>query len=50
MQYLTVDLGVKVSRNVAQYHLQHVTDSATKFEVATSNNLGEDALKRNYII
>ena len=29
------DLGVKVTRNVAQYPLYHVTYSATKFEVAT---------------
>ena len=28
------DLGVKVTRNVTQYPLHHVTISATKFEVA----------------
>ena len=32
-----LDLGVKVTQNVAQYPLHHVTYSATKFEVATSN-------------
>ena len=30
------DLGVKVTGNVAQYPLHHVTFSATKFEVVTS--------------
>ena len=42
IRYLTFDLGVKVTRNVAQYPLHHVTYSATKFEVATSNPLGGD--------
>ena len=45
-----LDLGVKVTKNVAHYHLHHVTYSGTKFEVATSNALGEDAFRRNYII
>ena len=36
-KYLTFDLGVKVTRNIAQYPLHHVTYSATKFEVVTSN-------------
>ena len=36
MQYLTFDLGVKVTQNVAQYPLYHVTFSATKFKVAMS--------------
>ena len=31
-----LDLGVKVTQNVAQYPLHHVTYSPTKFEVATS--------------
>ena len=45
IQYLTfdIDLGVKVTQNVAQYPLHHVTYSATKFKVATSNQLGGDA-------
>ena len=37
------DLGVKVTQDVAQYPLHHVTYSDTKFEVATSNGLGGDA-------
>ena len=45
-----LDLGVKVTRNVAQYPLHHVTYSATKFEVATSNCLGGDTFTRKYII
>ena len=45
--YLTFDLRVKVTRNVAQYPLHHVTIySATKFEDATSNSLGGDTLTR----
>ena len=32
---------------VAQYPLHHVTISATKFEVATSNDLGGDTFSRN---
>ena len=49
IQYLTfdLDLGVKVTRNVAQYPLHHVTFSPTKFEVATSNGLGGDTFTRN---
>ena len=31
-----LDLGVKVTQNVAQYPLHHVTYSATKFESAMS--------------
>ena len=34
-----LDLGVKVTQNVAQYPLHHVTYSATKFEVTMSNRL-----------
>ena len=51
IQYLIfdLDLGVKVTRNVAQYPLHHVTYSATKFEVATFNRLG-DTFTRKYII
>ena len=40
-------LGVKVTRNVAQYPLHHVTYSATKFEVTMSNRLGGDTFTRN---
>ena len=34
-------LGVKVTQNIAQYPLHHVTHPATKFEVARSNRLGD---------
>ena len=42
-----LDLGVKVTRNVAQYPLPYVTYSTTKFEVATSNDLGGNTFTRN---
>ena len=42
-----LDLGVKVTRNFAQYPLHHVIYASTKFEVATSNGLGEDTITRN---
>ena len=41
------DLFQYITRNVAQYPLHHVTYSATKFEVATSNSLGGDTFTRN---
>ena len=44
------DLGIKVTPNVAQYPLHHVTYSATNFEVATSNNLGGDTFTRKLLI
>ena len=49
MHYLTfdLDLGVKVTLNVAQYPLHYVTYSTTKFEVATFNGLGGDTFTRN---
>ena len=52
IQYLTfdLDLGVKVTQNVAQYPLHHVTYSATKFEVATSTCLVGDTFTRKYNI
>ena len=43
-----LDLGVKVTQNVAQYPLHHVTYTATKFEVATSNRLGGETFTRKY--
>ena len=51
-KYLTFDfdVGVKVTRNVAQYPLYHVTYSAIKFEIATSNPLGGDTFTRKYMI
>ena len=45
-----LDLGVKVTQNVAQYPLHHVIFSATKFEVAMSNSLTGDTFTRKYII
>ena len=44
-----LDLGVKVTRNVAQYPLNPVTYPGTKFEVTMDNKLG-DALTRKFII
>ena len=40
-------LGVKLTINVAQYHIHHVTYARTKFEGATSNDLGGDTFTRN---
>ena len=45
-----LDLGVKVTRNVAQYPLQYVTCSTTKFDVALSNRLGGDTFTRKCTI
>ena len=45
-----LDLGVKVTQNVAQYHPHHVTYASANFEVAMSNGSGEDAFTRKYII
>ena len=52
IQYLTfdLDLGVKVTQNVAQYPLHHVTHPATKFRVARSNRLGGDTFTRKFKI
>ena len=46
---LRVELGVKVTQNVAQYPLHHMIYSATKFEVAMSNGLVGDTFTRNTI-
>ena len=45
--FFDLELGVKVTQNVAQYPLHHVTYSAVKFEVATSYCLGGDTFTRN---
>ena len=45
-----LDLKSKVTQNVAQYPPHHMTHAPTKFEVSTSNNLGNDALTRKYNI
>ena len=42
-----LDLGVKVTQNVTQNPLHHVTYSPTKFEVATSYGSGGDTFTRN---
>ena len=47
IDYLTFDLGIKVTRNVTQYPLHHVIYVSTKFEVATSNDLRDDTITRN---
>ena len=49
IHYLTfdLDLGVKVTRNFTQYPLHYVIYAPTKFQVATSNGLGEDTITRN---
>ena len=48
LQYLTFDcdLWVKVTQNVAQFPLHHVTYAPVKFEVNTSNGEGGDAFTR----
>ena len=45
-----LDLGVKITQNVAQYPLHHVTYAPAKFPVATLNSLGGDAVTRKYIL
>ena len=45
-----LDLWAKVTQDVAQYPLHHVTYSDSKFEVATSNSLGGDAFTSKYTI
>ena len=45
-----LDLVVKVTQNVVQYPSNHMTYAPAKFEVATSNSLGEDGFARKYII
>ena len=41
-----LDLGVKVTQNVAKYHPHHVTYAPVNFEVAMSNGSGEDSFTR----
>ena len=40
------DLEVKVTQNVAQYPIQHVTYAHAKFKDATPNALGGDTFTR----
>ena len=42
-----LDIGVKVTGNVAQCPLHHVTYAPTRFEVTTSKGLRGDAFTRN---
>ena len=46
-----LDIGVKVTQNVAQYSLHNMSYryAPVKFEVAASNSLEEDAFTRKYI-
>ena len=45
-----LDLGVNVTRNVAQRLLHHVTYAPTEFKVTASKGLGGDAFTRKFII
>ena len=44
-----LDLQVKVTLNVAQCRLHHVTYASTEFEVTTSKAVGGEAFTRNSI-
>ena len=44
-----LDLGIKVTQNLPQYPLHHVTNVPAKFEVATFIGLGRNAFTK-YII
>ena len=48
--YLTLTFWVKVTRNVAQYPLHHVTYAHTEFEITTSKGLGRVVFKRKFNI
>ena len=45
-----LDLVVKVTQNVVQCPPNLMTYAPAKYEVATSNNLGEDGFTRKHII
>ena len=45
-----LDLWVKVTRNVGQCPLHHVTYAPTEFEVTTSKALGGEAFTRKFNI
>ena len=40
--FFDLDIGIKVTLNVAQYLLHHATHAALKFEADTCNGLGGD--------
>ena len=44
------DLCVKVTANIAQYPLHHLTHVPVKFEGTMSSAIGEDVITRNYTI
>ena len=39
--FYDIDFGVKITQNVTQKPLYHLTYAPTKFEAATSNSLGD---------
>ena len=45
-----LDLQVKVTPNVAECPLRHVTYASTEFEVTTSKALGGEAFTRKFSI
>ena len=45
--FFDLDQRVKVTQNIAQYPLHHVTYSSTKFKVSTTNGFGGDIFTRN---
>ena len=50
IHYLTLTFGSKVTQNVAQCPLHHVTYAPTEFEVTTSKALGGEAFTRKFNI
>ena len=45
-----LDLGVKVTQNIAQCSLQYVIYAPTEFKVTTSKGLGRDVFTRKFNI
>ena len=45
-----LDFGVKVTRNIAQCPLHHVTYAPTEFEVSMSKGLGVEVFTRKFNI
>ena len=50
IHFFTLTLGSRSHKMLSQYPSHHLTYAPTKFEVATSNRLGGDAMTRKYII
>ena len=42
-----LDLGINHTKDVAKYSIHHVTYAHAKFEVATSNGLGDAFTRKN---